>query len=94
MNFVVNLDLMDIIADDEVLEAEVVFSDSKSLEKIETKYFVIQYDPSNKEIYYIKTRYNYKDAGVLGKFDDQFTIKDITSKEKFTLEELFEAIFG
>lgn len=93
MNLVVNLDLIDVVADDEVLEAEVVFSDSKNLEKLETKYFFIQYDPTNKEIYHLKTRYNYKDAGVLGKFDEQFTIQDINSKEKFTLEEIFEAIF-
>lgn len=92
-DFFVDLDALQVVADDEILEASTGNYMLRDYLHFKTKHFSIKYRSGNGHIIGIQTTYAILLSGKLSDYEDSCAIVDSSSGDVYTLEELFQSVF-
>ena len=93
-DFFVDLDALQVVANDEIMEAKIERGISLRDEVYyKTKHFKIRYNSSSGHIIEISTTYDILMSGKLGDYEDSCAIVDSSSGDVYTLEDLFQTVF-
>lgn len=92
-DFLIDLDDLQIEANDEELSAVIEDHEVDDLANYKTKHFHIKFDAESSHIIELYTKYAILMSGKLSEYDNNCTIVDDGNGDVYTLEELFLVIF-